>query len=30
MLTINRHPSRAQLWWFARLWFPLVGAWMRQ
>jgi hypothetical protein len=25
MLTINRHPSRAQLWWFARLWFPLVG-----
>jgi hypothetical protein len=25
MLTINRHPSRAQLWWFAGLWLPLFG-----
>jgi hypothetical protein len=28
MLTINRHPSRAQLWWFARLWLPLAGGLM--
>jgi hypothetical protein len=25
MLTINRHPSRKQLWWFAALWLPLFG-----
>jgi|SRR5688572_27543991 hypothetical protein len=25
MITINRHPSRAQLWWFAGLWLPLFG-----
>jgi hypothetical protein len=32
MITINRHPSRKQLWWFAGLWLPLfggmVGAWL--
>ena len=25
MITINRHPSRKQLWWFAGLWLPLFG-----
>lgn len=26
MITINRHPSRKQLMWFAGLWLPLFGA----
>jgi hypothetical protein len=26
MITINRNPSRKQLWWFAGLWLPLFGA----
>jgi hypothetical protein len=25
MITINHHPSRKQLWWFAGLWLPLFG-----
>ena len=25
MITINRNPSRKQLWWFAGLWLPLFG-----
>lgn len=28
MITINRHPSRKQLWWFAGLWLPLFGGTM--
>jgi len=28
MITINRNPSRKQLWWFAGLWLPLFGVTM--